>query len=95
MTALLRLLLPESTWEGGGGGPTGPPPPLLYISIWWLMAGEVMGASEPTEQGIGVLGALLLKTEDGVETFGRVEDSPLLEMRSGGCCCCCCCCCCC
>ena len=41
-----------------------------------------MFASEPTEgQGIGVLGALLLNTDDGVETLGRVEGSPL-EVRS-------------
>lgn len=46
-----------------------------------------MFASEPTEQGmLGVLGALLLNTEEGVDTFGRLG-SPLDEVRSGCCCC--------
>lgn len=41
-----------------------------------------MFASELTEgHGMGVLGALLLNTEEGVDTFGRLG-SPL-EVRSG------------
>ena len=42
------------------------------------MAGDVILASDPTDgHGIGVFGALLLNTEEGVDTFGRL-DSPFV-----------------